>query len=773
MKASVSLALCASLPTAFLTMPMIAAAGEVLPAQAEDASAGLGSAPVQAEPLTLQGFIAQTGHTHQAKDLLAPADAIAPATIAQAMPEEEEEITITGSTESELTPYQPPDSSLGTRTNTPVLNVPQAIQAVPKQVLEDRGVRSVPEALRNVSGVQSGRVAPDAGAFSPVIRGFQSENILRNGLREESARFSTDTINIERIEVLKGPASVLFGQGDLGGTVNLVTKQPLNQPYLGLSYQVGQFGVHRPAIDASGPLDKNGLAYRLNLGFNWADSFKPFEQSESFTFTPVVRLIDDGKTKLTAELEYLETRSEGNAPDLPADGTILAIAGSQIRRNSNLGDPNLAKSRSNTVRLGYQLEHKFSDEWSFRHELQSSHFELPENTNYTNLGFTNPRNPRRLRLGLTINPSELSSLTINQSVTGKFKTGGLEHQALLGFEYANNSLSDTIDIRVLPRQIDIFNIVTTPQDPTRAVSVFSQDTKTKRDSIGIYFQDQITIGKQLIVLLGGRFDSAKQRYTDLLDATESLERTDSAFSPRAGIVFKPSPNLSFYGSYSQSFKPVIGRTKTFDAGTNTLIEGDPFEPEKGSQFEVGFKANLFKDRLSATLAYYNLVRSNVTTSGVNETFSQLQIGKQRSRGLELDLAGQIVPGWNVVATYAYADATITEDNRFAEGNRLVNVPRHAYSLWTTYELQSGGLKGLGVGLGLFGQGRRAGDLINSFEVPSYLRTDASIFYRQPKWRIGINIQNLFDVNYYEGVRDRNRVIPGAPFAITGTIAFEF
>jgi iron complex outermembrane recepter protein len=151
----------------------------------------------------------------------------------------------------------------------------------------------------------------------------------------------------------------------------------------------------------------------------------------------------------------------------------------------------------------------------------------------------------------------------------------------------------------------------------------------------------------------------------------------------------------------------------------------------------------------------------------------LQIGKQRSRGVELDLAGQLTPGWNVIATYAYADATITEDNRFAVGNRLVNVPRHAYSLWTTYELQAGGLKGLGLGLGLYGQGKRSGDLINSFDVPSFLRTDAALFYRQKNWRVGVNFQNLFNVKYYEGARDRNRVIPGAPFAVTATIGVEF
>ncbi|MCC5624393.1 TonB-dependent siderophore receptor, partial [Nostoc sp. CHAB 5715] len=186
------------------------------------------------------------------------------------------------------------------------------------------------------------------------------------------------------------------------------------------------------------------------------------------------------------------------------------------------------------------------------------------------------------------------------------------------------------------------------------------------------------------------------------------------------------------------------------------------------------KANLLGDRLSTTLAFYNLERSNVAAQGFDNVLSQFQIGKQRSRGIELDVAGEILPGWNLTASYAYTDTKILEDSNFnSEGKQLLNVPRNAFGLWTTYELQSGSLKGLGVGIGIFNQGERQGDLLNTFTLPGYWRTDASLFYRRNNFRAGINLQNLFDQDYFEGARNIVRVIPGAPFAITGSVSWEF
>lgn len=223
------------------------------------------------------------------------------------------------------------------------------------------------------------------------------------------------------------------------------------------------------------------------------------------------------------------------------------------------------------------------------------------------------------------------------------------------------------------------------------------------------------------MLLGGRCNGFEQRREDDV-ANSETSQSGNAFSPRVGIVYQPIPATSLYASYSRSFNPVIG----------TALDGSQFQPERGTQYEVGIKADL-NNRLSTTLALYDLKRSNVLTAdtrpGIPPSFS-IQTGEQRSRGIELSTVGEILPGWNIIAGYAYTDAEITADNRIPVGNSLVNVPKNSINLWTTYEIQSGSLRGLGVGLGLFYTGERQGDLANTFEVPSYVRTDAAIFYKR-------------------------------------------
>ncbi|NMF66589.1 hypothetical protein DP113_20020 [Brasilonema octagenarum UFV-E1] len=253
-----------------------------------------------------------------------------------------------------------------------------------------------------------------------------------------------------------------------------------------------------------------------------------------------------------------------------------------------------------------------------------------------------------------------------------------------------------------------------------------------------------------------------QTSRDLQNNTEENFSSD-AFSPRVGIVYQPIPAISLYANYSRAFIP----------NTGTAFGGGSFEPQRGTSYEVGIKGDI-SNRLSATLAYYDLTRSNVlTTHPVNPDFS-IQTGEQRSKGVELSIAGEILPGWNIIAGYAYTDATITKDNDFPVGNLLSNIPKHSFNIWTSYEIQSGGLKGFGVGGGLFFVGDRQGDLNNTFELPSYLRTDAAIFYKRDRFRAAINFKNLFDVDYFESSRNSSiGLFYGDPFTVQGTIRWEF
>jgi iron complex outermembrane recepter protein len=579
--------------------------------------------------------------------------------------------------------------------------------------------------------------------------------------------------NLERVEVLKGPASVLFGQGNLGGTVNLVTEEPLDEPAYVLEYSPGQFGQHRFAIDFSSPFDTaDPLGFRLNAAYELAQSFRDGEQTELLYVAPTVQLIATENTDLLVDFEYLKFQSFGTAPELPAAGTVLDNPNGEIDRSVNLGEPSITEGEDTITRLGYRLEHRLSEDWRLRNEFLFSHRQSDS------VGVT-PNVDRRSGLGLepglqtvqrflTINPGEQTSVTLNTSIAGTINTGNIEHQLLAGVELLSDTLVDKVTFDFL-NPIDIFDPQYSP-DSRRPLTVF-QNGVNQTESIGLYLQDQINLLDNLILLVGGRFDIASQNNEDFKDEELSFERTDQAFSPRLGIVYQPSDRLALYASYAESFVPVNGR-QTSQGENNQVIFGEPFEPERGKQYEVGIKADL-GDNLSATLALYELQRTNVVAQGSDSPLTQFQVGTQRSRGIEFDIAGEILPGWQVIASYAYTDARVVNDGRIAVGNRLANVPQHAASLWTSYEIQSGDLQGLGFGIGLFYQSDRQVGAENLFELPGFLRTDASLFYRRDRLQASLSVQNLFDIDYYPAGRNYVRVIPGQPFSVVGSIRWEF
>jgi iron complex outermembrane receptor protein len=307
--------------------------------------------------------------------------------------------------------------------------------------------------------------------------------------------------------------------------------------------------------------------------------------------------------------------------------------------------------------------------------------------------------------------------------------------------------------------IDIFNpsynFVFGPFEPF-------DPSEDRQNSFGIYLQDQIALLDNLKLVLGGRFDTFNNE-SENLTSGEIIETEADAFSPRVGIVYQPIEPVSLYASYTRSFTQAFG----------TRASGEPLDPQRGTGYEIGVKTEIIQNRLFSTLAFYDTTLTNVPTTDPENDLFEIQTGEQNSKGIELDLSGEIVPGWNIFAGYAYTDATITEDNTFEVGNRLNNVPRHKFNLWTTYTLQQGNLAGFGFGASIFYVGERAGDLDNCFFVPDYTRVDAAIYYERESFRAALNFKNLFDICYFEGVQGREQVIPGAPFTVLGSISVKF
>lgn len=667
----------------------------------------------------------------------------------------EEEVVVTGEGQSG---YRAPNTTTGSRTDTPIRDLPFSIQVVPQELLRDRQVDSLNEALRTVAGV-----TPDNPSYSPfegfTIRGFTGRNIIRNGLRDDTNITNRVAIpNIERIEVLKGPAGALFSQGGPGGTVNIVTKKPLSVPFYNIEGTIGNFDTYGGSVDLTGPLNESGtLLYRFIAGANTTDTFIDFFDRRNFLIAPLLTWQISPATQLTFEGEYTISE-QPNARGLPARGTVLPNINGDLPRNRFIGEPDDEFDKNNryTVRLGYTLAHNFSTNWQLRNAFRATFQNVPQNS-LSGFNLLDDERTLERRLFSTDDQSQ-DNYILDTNVVGNFRTGSITHKLLFGFDLNRDIYAATNRLFDLD-PIDLF-------DPVygRSRRIFVEEFPREpfiSDSLGIYLQDQIDLLPNLKLLLGGRFDIVSQTI-EFADGSESFQQ-DEAFSPRVGLVYQPTDFLSLYASYSRSFLQSVG----------TALDNTLFEPERGTQYEAGIKADWLDRRLTTTLAFYEITRSNVLTTDLVDPNFSIQTGEQRSRGIELDVTGEILPGWKIAAGYAYTDAEITEDNTFAVGNRLNNVPEHALSLWTTYEIQTGSLRGLGFGLGIFFVGERQGDLDNSFEVPSYTRTDASVFYRRDNLRIGLNVENLFDIEYFEAAESPLRVFYGAPFTIRGTVSWTF
>ena len=662
--------------------------------------------------------------------------------------------------------YYVPETSTGIIPS--MLENPQSVQVIPRQVLEDQQVLDLDEALRNIGGASVS--STEGRGFQVNLRGFEGVPVFRDGFRLYSPNGNGDAAgqnfpeiaNIERIEVLRGPASALFGQIDPGGAVNVVTKKPLETPFAEVALQVGSDGLLRPRIDVSGPLSENGnLLYRLNAVYLSEDGFRDFDQDiERFFVSPSLTWKISDRTDLNLQLEYLDDQR-------PLDTGLVAFGDglADIPQDRVLGELDDEIS-SEYFSAGYTLEHRFSDNWQLRNAFRYIR-NADDISAALSFPFIGGLDEATGTLNRVFGEQEVVNTTyaLQTNAVGEFSTGPIDHRLLLGLDLARYELkSESFTDFSLRIPINIFNpVYGAVARPERSDEILSGDG-IDTDSLRIYVQDQMQITDDLSLVAGISYETTEQTTTDLIDEAES-ELNEDAFTPLIGLVYQPLDNLSLYANYSQSFLP----------NSAVTIAGDPLEPEEGEGFEVGVKAELLDQRLLATLAYFNLTKQNVATADPTNPRFSVATGEQQSEGIELDIIGEILPGWNIIGSYAYIDAEVTEDNRVEPGNRLPGVPEHSASVWTTYKIQSGDLAGLGFGLGFNWVDKRQGDLDNSFDLDSYFLTNAAISYGRDNWQFALNFRNLFDVDFVTGApRTRTRGIePGEPFTVVGSFSYRF
>ena len=665
------------------------------------------------------------------------------------------ELVVTGSQDSG---YSVPDASTATKTDTPLLEVPQAIQVIPRQVIEDQKVQRVADVLRNVSGVT---VQTDyAGTDSYTIRGFNTNANLRNGFRQDNFTGFTDTSTIERIEVLKGPASVLYGQLEPGGIVNYITKQPLNQPYYSATFSAGSYSYYRPEIDISGPLTPdNSTLYRFIGAYENSGGFRDFAFKELYTFAPSLSVKLGDRTNLDLQYEYVNLNQS-------YDRSLPPIARSfDLPISFNFGEPS-DRYELFANRVNVALDHRFSQDWRFRSAVSVQTVDTAR-SNFQPVDFENPFDADDRTVARRYNKvgDYSREYSWQNDLIAKFNTGSIGHELLLGVEFGRSVFGYPFQISYNVPSLDILNPVYGAATPTTFEEGSEDESNTYR--VGLYFQDQVALLPNFKILLGGRLDfvNFKNKFQpDTINGagTDITERYYEKFSPRVGLVYQPTKNLSLYTSYTRAFKP-----NEFALA----VGGRPLEPETATQYEVGVKGELLDGKLTATLAAYEITKNNVSTTDLNNIDFSIAAGEVKSRGIELDIAGEILPGWNVIASYSHNDAYVSEDQSLPVGNGLVNAPRNSASLWTTYQIQKGNLQGLGFGGGLFFVGDREATLPNNITIPSFVRTDATIFYRRDNYEIGLNFKNLLDTRYYDS--SGFLLAPGAPFTLLGTVSIKF
>jgi iron complex outermembrane recepter protein len=680
---------------------------------------------------------------------------------------EEENIVVTG--EQQNRGYRVPNASSVTGTNTPILETPFSVQVIPQQIIRDQQITQIKDAVGNVSGVTFGGDVQGRSGNTFSIRGFTGSPVLLDGFRrfgssgEGGSQPSFEVANLERIEVLKGPASILYGAIEPGGLINLVSKQPLANPFYEVELQLGSRGFVRPRFDVSSPLTTDGsVRYRLNGLFQNFSSFQNYTQpDQKYYIAPTIAWKINDQTDLNLALEYGNSTRPATF-GIPAVGKTVA----NVPRDRIITEPSDTATNT-TLNIGYTLEHRFDPIWKLRNAFRYTSYQYDFGVVALPLFF----NEATATVGrvLASQDSQNKDYTFQTNVTGELGTGDVKHTLLAGIDYVyrDSRIFSRVDFTLRP--LNLFNPIYGLAKPSEDVISGFGGSTTNGNSWGFYLQDQISVFNNLKLLAGLRYDTLSQKTINIPGSATEAGETNlnaSAFTPRFGLLYKLTDTLSLYGSYSQSFTPNNATTST----------GKPLDPQRGSGYEFGIKADLLANKLFATLAYFDITKQNVAVIDPNFPLFSIASGEQRSRGLEFDISGELLPGWNIIASYAYINGEVTADTDPTNvGKKLFGVPDHSASLWTTYEIQSGDLQGLGFGLGLKYVGDRQGDLENSFSLGNYFTADAAIFYKRDNWRFALNFKNIGDIKYIEsafGSRGASNNF-GDPFTVVGSISVQF
>lgn len=667
---------------------------------------------------------------------------------AQAVQLDEILVNGTGKSDSTANPaigpidgYVARESATGTKTATPLIETPGSVAVVGAQQIRDLNQQTVTEALTYVSGVRADTFGADPRLDWFLIRGFaaQISGYYLDGLQlfsPDFAAFQVEPFGLERLEVLKGPASVLYGGSNTGGILNAVSKRPTVKEHGYLETGIDNFGNKYGAFDFSGPVSKkpdNQFYYRLEGLARGGDTQVQFLPRDRLWIAPSLTWAPDAQTNVTLLGQYQKDRSRSQN-FLPYVGTVTTAPYGRIPTSLYIGDPGFDKFQRNQALIGYSAEHKFNENLAVRQNLRFADIRYDLRYLYGQGYDGDPADGNISRANFVSSP-HLTQFAVDNQVEGRFRTGPLAHTALFGIDYKRVYFADGQGFETGP-DFNVFapNYFIGLAPTTQRYALYRQT----QDQFAPYLQDQIKLDRFTLVL-SGRHDMLDTGYTDRLDPTNSTTGSTAATTGRAGLIYTSDVGIAPYATVATSFDPQIGINTT---------SGQVFKPLTGQLKEVGVKYQPKGVNFSFDAALFDLTQQNVLTVDPTNVLNSVQTGEQRSRGFELEAQASLTDGLKLLASYTGYRLKITKDgNPDIVGKTPTGIPQNFGALFVDYTLQTGVLKGFGAGAGPRYVGASFADNINTFAVPSYVLADASVHFERENWRAAINVRNVFDKTY--------------------------
>lgn len=631
-------------------------------------------------------------------------------------------------------------NGIGTKTDTPIIETPQSVTVIGQTEMQTLGAQSLQDALSYAAGVSRAE-GLDRTTDSFFLRGFRTNvgSAYRDGSLYSVNIYNgrQETYGLERIELLKGASSVLYGSTGPGGIINTVSKRPTLEPLRELSFQLGSFDRKQVAGDFGGALDESGeWSYRLTFLKRDSNTFVDYVPDDRVYIAPALKWQPSTDTSLTLLSEYQEDKTR-YVYGLPGAGTVNPNPNGRIKRDLFTGEPSYDKFDLKRYSVGYLFEHAFNEQLKLRNNVR--YYRAANEYNSSNIWQLSSDQRTTSSRGAQDREDTSTAITADTSLQYQFAHGAVQHTALIG-----------VDIATLRHQDKRYNRSNTPLD--LFAPVYGGDFgnavpagnasigKTRR--LGVYVQDQMKIAEKWVVLLGGRYDTVREDAQAYFSGEKWADDEKTyAFTGRAGLVYLADNGLAPFVSYSESFEPTTGIDRT----------GSRFKPTEGKQIEVGLRYQPSGSDTLLSAAVYQLTRENVTVTDPVDTNYSMQAGKARSKGLELEARTRIGEHANLIAAYAYTDARTLQASPLQpqqEGQRLDSVPFNQLSLWGDYSFGAFALPDLKIGGGIrYVDETRGMAHGTAVSVPAFTLLDAMASYTTGAWRLALNITNLTDKTY--------------------------